>query len=315
MYRFVTYSSPLPEALPPLAEPGFLVNTVAQLMAQSVDGCWVIDAVNETSSRVDARCAFFDANSLAISPKQQSFGSVEFTRELPDNVLDGFLNALEKAVETAKLTGLRLVHYPRAYAPEQTDRLLAKLSSRGFVVADEQLNFHLKISKKSFTDGLHHSARRRLGKAKRAGLVARYWPNPDLDRVIAFLETSRSAQGYPLTMSADTLRHWLATAPDDYLTFAVFDHDDTLAALTVAVRMRADILYNFLPADNAAYRAYSPTILLTECLYIFCQHHHYTFLDLGICVDEHRQPKPTLMRFKRNLGAEESAKWTWEQKW
>jgi hypothetical protein len=312
MHRFVTYNAPLPESLPAFSEPGFLVNKPTQLIAQSSNAFWLVGAFNETTALLDARCAFFSHNSLAMSPKQHSFGSVECTENLPDAVLSGFLDALEEAVEKAGLSGLRLAHYPRIYAPQQTDQLLAQLSKRGFRVIDEQRNFYLKISEKSFVDGLHDSARRRLGKSHRAGLAARSWPTPDLDRVINFLETSRKAQGYPLTMPADALRHWLRTTPDDYLVFAVFDHD-VIAALTVAVRMRADILYNFLPADNADYRSFSPTILLTECLYTYCQTHQYHLLDLGISVDENRQPKPDLIRFKRNLGAVESGKVTLEK--
>ncbi len=313
MYRFVTYPSPLPESLPPFSGSGFLVNKPNQLIAQASNGYWVVGALNEATGLLDAQCTFFAHNGLAISPKQQSFGSVEFIENMPDDILSGFLDALENAVETAGLSGFRLTHYPRMYAPQQTDQLLTQLSKREFEIVEEQRNFHLEISPKFFVEGLHDSARRRLGKSHRAGLVARYWPNPDLDRVISFFETSRTARGYPLTMPADALRHWLSTAPDDYLVFAVFDHD-VIAALTVAVRMRTDILYNFLPADNADYRSFSPTILLTECLYTYCQTHQIRLLDLGISVDENRQPKPNLMRFKRNLGAEESVKTSLESR-
>lgn len=312
MHRFVTYPSPLPESLPPFSGAGFLVNKPDQLAAQSTTDFWLVGAVNETTGLIDAQCAFFSCNKLAFSPKQHSFGSIEFIEIMPDDVLSGLIDALENAVEKAGLSGLRLTHYPRIYAPRQTDQLLTQLSKRGFEIVEEQRNFHLEISAKFFTEGLHDSARRRLVKSHRAGLVARYWPDVDLDRVISFLETSRAAQGYPLTMPADALRHWLSTAPNDYLVFAVFDHD-VIAALTVAVRMRTDILYNFLPADNADYRLFSPTILLTECLYNYCQTHQIRLLDLGISADANRQTKPSLMRFKRNLGAEESGKVTLEK--
>ncbi|MBO0939473.1 GNAT family N-acetyltransferase [Fibrella sp. HMF5335] len=312
MHQFVTYPSPLPASLPPFSEAGFLVNQPAQLMAQSKEDCWLVCAVNE-QGMADIRCALFSDNNLAISPLRHSFGSVEFINNLPDDLLTDFLDALEQAVRRAGLMGLRLVHYPRAYAPRQTDQLLRQLIDRGYRVVDEQCNFHLEISGKSFREGLHSSARRRLAKSQRADLVARHWPTPDIDRVVSFLEASRRAQGYALTMPTDALRHWLSTAPEDYLVFGVFDQDDTPAALTVAVRMRTDILYNFLPADNADYRPLSPAILLTECLYHYCQQHQFRLLDLGICVDENRNPKPDLMRFKRNLGAEESEKVTLEK--
>ena len=93
---------------------------------------------------------------------------------------------------------------------------------------------------------------------------------------------------------------------------AVFD-GPTLAALTVAVRVRPDILYNFLPADNPIYRPFSPAVLLTHGLYAHCQQAGIALLDLGVSVDDHRQPKPGLLRFKRNLGAEESVKTVWEK--
>lgn len=306
MHEFVTYQWSIVATIPPFSKPGFLVNQPVQLAAQASNG-WVVGALNPATGLLDAQCAFFESNQLAISPLNQSFGSIEFVDTLTDAVLSGFLNALVQAVAEAGLVGLRLVHYPRIYAPSQTDRLLDKLLSRGFAIMGEQQNFYLEISEKSFIDGLHDSTKRRLRKSQRAGLVAQYWPNPDIDHVISFLENSRTAQGYALTMPPDALRHWLGTAPNDYLVFVVFDQN-VIAALTVAVQMRADILYNFLPADNADYRLFSPTILLTECLYTYCQTRQIRLLDLGVSVDENRQPKPDLMRFKRNLGAKESGK-------
>jgi hypothetical protein len=160
---------------------------------------------------------------------------------------------------------------------------------------------------------MHLSERRRLAKCQRAGFQVRVWASPPVDAVVQFIQHSRSQQGYLLTITPERLAHLLQNLPGQYPVVVVHDGPH-IAALTVAVRVRQDILYNFLPADNLAYRPYSPAVMLTQGLYAYCQQEGITLLDLGVSVDEHRHPKLSLMQFKRNLGAEESPKMVWEKR-
>ena len=81
----------------------------------------------------------------------------------------------------------------------------------------------------------------------------------------------------------------------------------------MAIRVRDDILYNFLPASNPSYYAHSPMVMLMAELFGYCQRHRIQLLDLGTSLDGNQQPKPGLMRFKRNLGVRESPKLTFEK--
>lgn len=87
-----------------------------------------------------------------------------------------------------------------------------------------------------------------------------------------------------------------------------------LAALTVAVRVRSDILYNFLPASPLAYRPFSPMVMLLDEVVAYCRRQNIRVLDLGTSLDGDHQPKASLMRFKRNLGAQESPKLIFEKR-
>ncbi len=272
----------------------------------------MLTALNTTTHQADARCAIFVDNKLAISPKLAPFGSIEFISSLPEATLIKLIDSLEEDVNRLGLPILRLTNYPHCYARPQADRLVRELQRRHYRLVDQLVNFHIDVTHQPLTDRMHRSERRRLAKCRRAGFEVTTWTNPPVEAVVQFVQHSRQQQGYPLTIAPERLAYLLHHFPEQYPVLVVRD-GATIAALTVAVRVRHDILYNFLPADNLAYRAYSPAVLLTQGLYAYCQQEGVTLLDLGVSVDEHRQPKPGLMQFKRNLGALESPKMVWEK--
>lgn len=309
-YTILRQRSPLPAAIPRFSQPGFFFNDADYLSEHTGLFC-VITALNQATGQADARCTFFIESNRAVSPAAAPFGSVEFVPTLPDSVLNSLIDAL---VDEARATGaprLRLVNYPHCYAPEQALRLTNQLLQRGFrVVADNQ-NFFLPVIHEAFENTIDASERRRLQKCRRAGFQFTQWDSPDLDAVTSFLVRTRQQRGYALTLSTERLRCLIQTFPNQFPVFVVND-GPIIAALTVAVRVRDDILYNFLPASDPDYHAHSPMVLLTDGLFGYCQQGQIRLLDLGVSLDGNHQPKPSLMRFKRNLGALESPKLIFE---
>ena len=311
-YRILRQSD-LPISLDqPFFQDGFFFNTPDHLHQQGGQESRTVTALNQTTNRTEARCTFFVQSDKAVSPVAAPFGSVEFIRTLPDAVLSGVIDALiDEACATGTPT-LRLVNYPHCYAPEQAHRLTNHLLQRGFRVAAANQNFFLPIASDPFESTIDASERRRLRKCRRAGFRFEHWCRPDVDTVTSFLATTRHRQGYRLTMSTERLNELLRHFPDQFSVFVVKD-GPALAALTVTVRVRADILYNFLPASSPNYHAFSPMVMLTDGLFGYCQQQQIRLLDLGVSLDGEHQPKPSLMRFKRNLGAQESPKLTFEK--
>ena len=311
-YTILRQRSPLAAGIPPFSQPGFFFNNADHLCQQSTRPFCVITALNQTTQQADARCTFFVAPDRAVSPAAAPFGSVEFSQTLPDDVLNNLIDAL---VDEARSTGapfLRLVNYPHCYAPEQAHRLTEQLLRRRFrVVADNQ-TFFLPVAVDAFEKRINTSERRRLRKSQRAGFQFVHWCCPDVDAVTSFLVRTRQKQGYKLTLPPEQLSRLIRTFPNQFSVFVVKD-GSALAALAVTVRVRDDILYNFLPASNPDYHAYSPMVLLTNGLFTYCQQQQIRLLDLGLSLDGDHQPKPSLMRFKRNLGAQESPKLVFEK--
>ncbi len=302
-----------PSIVPAFWQAGFLFNDLAHVRQQSQQPFCTISALNQTTQLAEARCTFFVGSAEAVSPIAAPFGSIEFAQTLPDTILNDLITAL---IEESRQTGartLRLVNYPRCYASRQTDRLTQLLSKQGFCLTVSNSTFYLPITDKPFADGLTTPERRRLEKCQRAHFQFIHWPNPDVDAVIAFLTDIYQQRDYELTLSPVRLASLLRQFADAFSVFVVQD-DDTIAALTVTVRVRDDILYNFLPASRPDYHQFSPMVMLTEGLFNYCQQQAIRLLDLGLSLDGNRQPKLCLMRFKRNLGALESPKPIFEKR-
>ncbi|WP_080055076.1 GNAT family N-acetyltransferase [Spirosoma aerolatum] len=311
-YHFLLQHNPHHVDTPEFHQEGFFFNEIDHLRQQANGPFYLLTAVNQFTQRADIRCAFFSQRSQVVSPAEASFGSIEFNETLPDAMLDQFLDVLLSSARLLKKPTLRLVNYPDCYAPSQANRLTAKLFRHGFQLVASHQNAYLPISNRSFEQVIQSQERRRLRACQRANFHFHQWVNPVLADVVNFITDTRQTLGYRLTLSPERLAKLLHTFPDKFLVFCVTD-GSKLAALAITVRVRHDILYYFMPASNPAYRIFSPMVMLVNGLFTYCQHNHIQLLDLGVSLDNFHNPKPSLMRFKRNLGASESPKLIFEK--
>ncbi|MVM41184.1 GNAT family N-acetyltransferase [Spirosoma sp. HMF3257] len=311
-YTILLQQNPQPDAVPAFCQSGFLFNDSNHLRQQDDGGFHLLMALNQSTLQADARCAFFIRSNEVVSPGAAPFGSVEFSETLPEPILNEFLDTLIKVARTANVTSLRLVNYPTCYAPEQACRLTTHLLKQGFYLRETTPNFFLSITDHPFGGTLAPAERRRLRKCREAGFQFTHWKTPDLQEVVVFLQETRQQKGYPLTIQPARLLNLFQNFPDQFSVFTVTD-GARLIALTVAVRVRHDILYNFLPTSHSDYNTFSPMVMLTDGLVTYCRQQKIRLLDLGVSLDDNRQPKPSLIRFKRNLGAQESPKLVFEK--
>ncbi|ADB40243.1 GNAT family N-acetyltransferase [Spirosoma linguale] len=312
-YTFLIQHTPRPPEIPAFCQPGFFFNEYTHLRQQRNGQFYLISAVNLFTQEADARCAFFIHSTDAISPAAAPFGSIELSETLPNTVLSTFVAVLITTAHKLGSTRIRLVTYPRCYAPQQTNRLLSVLAEHKFVIVESNPSSFLSITDKSFEIKLAPAARRRLRKCREAGFTFAHQQTPNVVDVVKFIRRTRQQQGYPLPLEPEQLIDLLQSFPEKFSVFTVIN-GTSLAAVMITVRVRHDLLYAFLPASDPAYHAFSPMIFLIDGLYSHCQQQGIQLLDLGVSLDASRQPKPSLLRFKRNLGAQESPKYTVERR-
>ncbi|NJL12580.1 MAG: GNAT family N-acetyltransferase [Microscillaceae bacterium] len=199
--------------------------------------------------------------------------------------------------------------YPGSYAPMEAPLWYFVMQQAGYQQKIVELNQHIPIRAEAFEAGLHSTARRKYRKLREAGFACLQLSEPDWAAVHTFVARARQRQGYPISLSSEALEKLAHTFPQDFLVFEVLSSHAERAAMGVLIRINAQILYHFYPADEEKFLSYSPSILLNGGMYEFGQAQGHTQLDLGISTEQ-GQLNEGLWYFKHQLGAQNSLKIT-----
>ncbi|GHB56856.1 GNAT family N-acetyltransferase [Persicitalea jodogahamensis] len=290
----------------------YLYNTTRHLATQRASRPFSVELWDTETQRI---VALFHADSdgeTAVSLPNAPFGGVEFATGIPDEALIHMLSFVETCCREQHLIRLNIKLPPEGYDQARSSFLQEVYRERGFTVMNSFINHHIPVGDDPFIHKIHPSERKRLRKCQRAGFVTEGWDNPDPGEVYSFLAKSRERQGYALSLDFEQLKNLLTELPGEVKVFVVKDGAE-IVSLTVAIRVNQRILYNFCPADNLDYRAFSPTVLLNCALYEYAQNEGIELIDLGVSLDHSGNEKASLIRFKENLGGLPSLKLTYSK--
>jgi len=247
----------------------------------------------------------------AHSPWQAPFGAVQLAPGLPAALVQVFLEGVHAVLKEHGVRRVRVRSYPFAYDPAGSALLTQTLLQLGYQVTLTELNNHLPLTEVGFEAGLHVSERRRLHKCRRHGFQFEQESPQLLPAAYDFLHQCRDEKGQQLSLSLDRLKELFRQFPQDHFLFSVRDGAGQWAALTVAIRVNQQVLYNFYPASPLAYNSFSPVVLLNEGLCAFGLANGLKLLDLGTSTLP-EGPNHSLLQFKRHLGGVLSLKLTFE---
>ena len=253
---------------------------------------------------VAAEINFTISHKVAISGYQATFGSFNIYAGITNSALEFFLRKIQQELAEAGVEQIEIRHWPAAYL--LSDIVESALLGSGFRSICEDINQHLSISAVSFTSKIRHSERLKLAQCYRQGFSFKQEGPEALISVHDLVVKTLVRKSFPVTMSLEALTEGFQAKPESYLIFSVYD-DHQLIAAAISLVINSSILYNFYHADNQNYRNFSPTVMLLEGIYQYCQNNNYSILDLGIS-SEKGITNEGLFNFKRNLGCEASSK-------
>ncbi|WP_159467085.1 hypothetical protein [Dyadobacter sp. 3J3] len=202
---------------------------------------------------------------------------------------------------------------PTCYNPTSKNSLISKTYAfLGYNINDKLINYHIQISQSPFFRNINYAEVRRLAKCKKSGFRAGLYDEPDIEIVYTFIKESRIAKGYLMSMTFEQLESLINNFPKQCKIFVV-KIEGKIIALTVTILVCKGILYNFMPADLATYKSFSPMVYLMETVYNYCQKEEIGILDLGVSLDSNGNEKPGLLKFKKNLGGIKSFKISYQK--
>lgn len=289
----------------------FLFVEAAHLKTQSEDKLLTFQLRDLKSNKIVAHLpVFINQNRQIQSPGRAPFGGPQFAQELPATVIAEFVSRVrDYLLQTENASEIKLKSCPLAFAPATNALLTNALLRIGFQVELSEISHHIPVAEVPLENRLHASARRRLHKCQRNGFTFQQEEAELLPEIFWFIEQCRAEKKYPLSLNLPETTSLFNQFPDSFLIFTVRTSTQELAAATIAVRINAEILYNFYPASPQKFNTFSPTILLTEGLYQVCQQQGFQILDLGTSMLG-QKPNFPLIAFKKHLGGEAGLKLT-----
>ncbi len=248
-----------------------------------------------------------------ISPPRSPFGSIQYDPTCSQEEVNNFLDYTIESIKKKGVTSLQIKHYPTCYLFGQDDLVGKSYIQYGFSKTT-QVNYHIVVSEKPFTEIITSPEKRRLNKCIRNNFICERNAVRDVKTIYQFLQFCRLKKQYSLSLNEAQLGLLFSNCQAEVHVFTV-KYAGKIVALSVTVRVHQKILYNFLTDNHPEYRPFSPSVLLMQGIYDFCQTSNIEILDLGTSLDQHEKEKAGLTRFKKNLGGIPSEKSIFNMDW
>jgi hypothetical protein len=267
--------------------------------------------LNNNKKCVGGAMHFHVTEALAQSPFRSPFGSLESDTEIPAEIIFNFLLFVESSLKAQGVSKVTIKNYPQAYVENEAVLIQTLLLNRNFRVVMAEISSVIDVVDSSPSDFFHRSAKRRLDKARDAGLIIKKLPLENLGLIYSFIHQCRTEKGYPISMTLTDLHKTTEVFQERFFLFGVFD-GEVLVAASITVAVRKNILYDFYHDHTASYDHLSPVVLLVSGLYEYCQQQKFVLLDLGTSALD-GTPNFPLLHFKKTLGARPTLKLTFEK--
>lgn len=278
---------------------------------QTPEGWHSFYILNSKYKKIRAAIHFHIDGIWARSPLRSSFGSLEFSNNLPAKILFDFVLFFEFALKSKGVKHIRIKSYPQIYKPYNFTLFQAFLINLKYSVSQAEISSVIKITAGNARENFHRSERRKLDKTLQAGLIFKPIPIGHLDEVYMFIQTCRRNKNYSLSMTLEGMRLSVGRFPNHYLLFGVFDNENLVAA-SICILVKQNILYDFYHDHSASYDHLSPITLLVAEMYNYCKLNNIGLLDMGTS-SINGIPNFGLLHFKNFLGGKPTAKFTFEK--
>jgi hypothetical protein len=259
---------------------------------------WLIDHLAKS---ILGHVSFSIEEGKALSPSKAPFGGFSLSDALSSQSISFFIFEVLRKLKLHPISTINIKLAPENYS-ERLRVLSENLGFGGFSKTQKLVYHAIGIDSNAFESKIAEMEHRKLKKCNNEGFRFEMLPQNALHDVFQFVKTHRDEKGYDFSMDWTSLKMADQAMPKTYLPVAVYDQDKMIAA-TIAIRASEDVLYNFSPAHDWDYNAFSPVVFLTEGLYQYCQINKIAFLDLGTSYIDNAINEG-LTNFKSHLGAQ-----------
>jgi len=240
----------------------------------------------------------------AVSLPQLPFGSLEYSVSMTLAQITGFIAFVREQLAQQGITSVEIRDCIPAYRVDRAELLYQALLDQGFVVQKKAANHHIPVDEQELSSKMSIGQRGKLKKSINAHFTSAHESIEQLSEVYSFIEMSYQTRKRALSLSISALQKYVAKFPDQYQLFSVYHLRKRIAAC-IAVRVSGSVLYTFYYTALVDYGSFSPTVLLLDSIYRYCQSQKINTLDIGTSITA------SVQRFKARMGGVSSKKQTY----
>ncbi len=240
------------------------------------------------------------------SPGRGPYGGFDASPGLTDAELMEFVSLTETALCQHGARRVDVVLPPFCYNPQLGPRILSALCHAGYRVTRQELNQALALDPDGSASHANHAARKRLNRARRAGVAARSFGRHEYRAGYDAIVENRRKKGRSLSMSWNDVLAMADAFPARVHVFGA-EQDSRVLAAAICVAVSTRVLYVYAWGEIAGAEPVSPVSVLADHLADFARERGFGLLDLGTSSVE-GIVNPGLLAFKRSLGADDSLK-------
>lgn len=213
---------------------------------------------------------------------------------------------VEERLAALGARSLELLLAPAAHQPAQAAQQAWLLLSQGWQVTHADLNFALAVDGRDFSDRVDADHRRRLRRARTAGVTAALAPPGELAAIHGVIAAGYHAKGRAVSMALQDIArmHELFA---QRLVLVACHAQGQLVGGAIALQLDAHVLYLYAWSALPGQPGTNAPAVMAQCLYGHCQDRGLTLLDGGTATVGARLDTG-LADFKRSLGMTESLK-------
>jgi hypothetical protein len=144
---------------------------------------------------------------LAESPLRSPFGSIEFSEDLPVEILKAFIKFVQEGLMAKGVERLKIKSYPEAYVPYHAQLLKTCLLDLTYAVLFSETSSVVNVTELPPQASFHRSEKKRLRKCLNSGMEFRQLKLDQLEHVYNFIRLCREEKQYKLSMTYGSLEY------------------------------------------------------------------------------------------------------------
>tara|TARA_B110000238_G_C16033674_1_gene398663 strand:+ start:110 stop:1057 length:948 start_codon:yes stop_codon:yes gene_type:complete len=265
------------------------------------------------SKKYLAQISFSGKNDIWKTPVTGSFGGASSTKEIHIDVYKILLRESEKYLFTHTNAKEIIINLPPNCFPDSSSIVANILFNDGWILNKFDVNHHINIcSPDKYLKIIGNTKVKKIKRLVKSGASFSNVPIANLKDVYSVIEENRKSQGFPMTMSYNSMKD-LSKNFEDYIKLFIVKRNGEILSSAICLNLTPNYMYVFYWGEINEYRNESPVVFLAMQLADYCYKSNIDILDIGTSSDN-SAINSGLSRFKEGIGCKWSHKLSYSKK-